>query len=278
MIREHDNGLPLTAIDQYMRQVKLIPQLTDEEEERLLLCIASGVDARQARERMVEGYQQMIVNLARRYARNCHHLDVLDLAQEGSEGFLRAVEKYDVNMGVASFRTLAYAWVRGSMLMAYWRYERALRIPFNKVRAIRQMNNVSVQLSSALGREPTRTEIARKMGCQVRDIQELVVLQDQHVVSLYAPLEDGETFLEEVLEDSMDTAPADDAGYSADEVLATLTKREQEIIQLRYGLVNGRAYTQKEIAARLGVSPSRVAVLEHRAKMRLRQALDGSLV
>ena len=137
MVREHDNGLPLTAIDQYMHQVRLIPHMTDEEEERLLLCIASGVDARQARDRMVEGYQYMIVNLARRYARNCHHLDVLDLAQEGSEGFLRAVEKFDVNMGMASFKTLAFAWVRGSMLMAYWRYERALRIPLNKVRAMR---------------------------------------------------------------------------------------------------------------------------------------------
>ena len=278
MIREHDDGLPLTAIDQYMRQVRLIPQLTDEEEGRLLLCIASDVDARQARDRMAEGYQQMIVNLARRYARNCHHLDVLDLAQEGSEGFLRAVEKFDVNMGVASFKTLAFAWVRGSMLMAYWRYERALRIPLNKVRAIRQMNNVSVQLLAALGREPTIAEIAREMGCRERDVQELVVLQDQHVVSLHAPLEDGETFLEEVLEDSMDTTPVDDGWYSADEVLETLTEREQEIIRLRYGLVDGRSYTQKEIATRLGVSPSRVAVLEHRAKMRLRQALEGRLV
>jgi len=164
------------------------------------------------------------------------------------------------------------------MLMAYWRYERALRIPLNKVRAIRQMNNVSVQLLAALGREPTIAEIAREMGCRERDVQELVVLQDQHVVSLHAPLEDGETFLEEVLEDSLDTPPADDGWYSADEVLETLTEREQEIIRLRYGLVDGRSYTQKEIAARLGVSPSRVAVLEHRAKMRLRQALDGSLV
>ena len=278
MVREHENGLPLMAIDQYMHQVRLIPHMTDEEEERLLLCIASGVDARQARDRMVEGYQYMIVNLARRYARNCHHLDVLDLAQEGSEGFLRAVEKYDVNMGIASFKTLAFAWVRGSMLMAYWRYERALRVPLNKVRAIRQMNTVNVQLLFALGREPTITEIAREMGCQERDVQELAVLQDQQAVSLHTPLEDGEIVLEEVLEDSTTTAPADDGWYSVAAVLETLTEREQEIIRLRYGLVDGHSYTQKEIAARLGVTSSRVAVLEHRAKMRLRQALEGRLV
>ncbi len=278
MVQEHDDGLPLTAIDQYMRQVKLIPQLTDEEEGRLLLCIASGVDVQRARDRMVEGYQPMIVNLAWRYARDCHQLDALDLAQEGSLGFLRAVEKYDVNMGVASFKTLAFAWVRGSMLMAYWRYERALRVPLNKVRAIRQMNTVSVQLLFALGREPTITEIAREMGCQERDVQELAVLQDQQAVSLHTPLEDGEIVLEEVLEDSTTTAPADDGWYSVAEVLETLTEREQEIIRFRYGLVDGRSYTQKEIAARLGVTSSRVAVLEHRAKMRLRQALEGRLV
>src|SRR5260370_40520635 len=121
----------------------------------------------------------MIVNTARRYARDCHYLDVLDLAQEGSEGLLRAVEKYDVNMGVATFKTLAFAWVRGSMLMAYWRYQRALRIPLNKNRAIRQINKVSVPLLAALGREPTIAEIARGMGCQERDGQQLAVLQNQ---------------------------------------------------------------------------------------------------
>src|SRR5260370_7516413 len=110
----------------------------------------------------------MIVNTARRYARDCHYLDVLDLAQEGSEGLLRAVEKYDVNMGVATFKTLAFAWVRGSMLMAYWRYERALRIPLNKIRAIRQMNNVSVQLLAPLGPAPTLPPIARVMRCPAR--------------------------------------------------------------------------------------------------------------
>src|SRR6266566_4286315 len=128
------------------------------------------------------------------------------MVQEHDDGLpLTAVEKYDVNMGVASFKTLAFAWVRGSMLMAYWRYERALRVPLNKVRAIRQMNTVNVRLLFALGREPTIAEIAREMGCQERDVQELAVLQDQQAVSLHTPLEDGEIVLEEVLEDSTTT-------------------------------------------------------------------------
>lgn len=274
MERGQDDGLSLTAIDQYLHQVSLIPQLTDEEEAQLLLCVASGVSVQQARDRLVEGYQHLVVKLARRYVRDCHHVELLDFAQEGSLGLLRAIEKYDRSKAVASFKTLAFAWMRGSILMAYWRYERAISLPLSKVRAIRRMNEVSIQLLTLLGREPTVLEIARKMGLSEPDVQELVVLQDQQVVSLHTPLEDGETFLEDVLEDITASAYVDDGFFSADGVLEKLTEREQEIMRLRYGLVGGRGYTQKEVADRLGIASSRVAVLERRAKMRLRQALE----
>jgi RNA polymerase primary sigma factor len=273
MERGQEDGLSLTAVDQYLRQVKQIPPLCDDEEAQLLLCIASGVDIQQAQSRLVEGYQQVVVKLARRFARDCCHLDWLDLVQEGSLGLLRAIEKYDANMAVASFKTLAFAWIRGAMLMAYWRCERAIRLPLNKVRAIRRMNEVSVQLMALLGHEPTVREIAQAMELHERDVQELAALQDQQIVSLHTPLEDGETLLEEVLEDDAASASAADGFFSADDVLDKLTEREQAIMRLRYGLVDGHAYTQKEVAERLGVASSRVAVLEHRAKMRLRQAL-----
>jgi len=274
MVGDQGYGLSLAVDDQYLCQVRQISQLTDEEEARLLLCIASGVGAKQARDRLVEGYQHLVVKLARRFVRDCCHLKLLDFVQEGSLGLLRAIEKYDMSKAAGSFKTLAFAWIRGSMLMAYWQYERAISLPLSKVRAIRRMNGVSVQLLALLGREPTIVEIAREMGMSEQDIQELVVLRDQQVVSLNAPLEDGETFLEDVLEDSTVSASVDDGFFSADEVLDTLTEREQSIIRLRYGLNDGHVYTQKEIADRLGVTSSRVAVLEHRAKMRLRKALE----
>jgi RNA polymerase primary sigma factor len=254
----------------------LTPQLTDEEEAQLLLYVASGLDVQSARDQLVEGYQHLVVKLAQRFVRDCHHLELLDFVQEGSLGLLRAIEKYDLSRAVATFKTLAFAWMRGYMLMAYWRDERAISLPLSKVRAIRRMNEASVHLLALLGREPTTLEVAREMGMSERDVQELVVLQDQQVVSLYTPLEDGETLLEDVLEDSTDLSYADEGFFSLDDVLGKLTEREQAVMRLRYGLVDGRSFTQKAVADRLGVTSSRVAVLEHRAKMRLRKALAYS--
>src|SRR5436305_11885876 len=113
MKRDHDDGVSLAAVDQYMRQVSQIEPLTNEEEVRLLLHVASGVNAQQARDRLVEGYQYVAVKLANRFARDCHHLKLLDFVQEGSLGLLRAIEKYDVSKGVASVKTLAFACMSG---------------------------------------------------------------------------------------------------------------------------------------------------------------------
>jgi RNA polymerase primary sigma factor len=276
MSGDQNDGLLLAAAEQYMHQVRLTPQLTDEEEAQLLLYVASGLDVQSARDQLVEGYQHLVVKLAQRFVRDCHHLELLDFVQEGSLGLLRAIEKYDLSRAVATFKTLAFAWMRGYMLMAYWRDERAISLPLSKVRAIRRMNEASVHLLALLGREPTTLEVAREMGMSERDVQELVVLQDQQVVSLYTPLEDGETLLEDVLEDSTDLSYADEGFFSLDDVLGKLTEREQAVMRLRYGLVDGRSFTQKAVADRLGVTSSRVAVLEHRAKMRLRKALAYS--
>src|SRR5438132_603263 len=107
MQRDQDYSLSFTAVDQYMRQVKRVQLLTDDEEVRILLCIASGVNVQQARDRLVEGYQHVVIKLARRFVRDCCHMELLDFVQEGSLGLLRAIEKYDVSKGVASFKTLA---------------------------------------------------------------------------------------------------------------------------------------------------------------------------
>ena len=277
MQQDRDDGKPLTAYSQYIREIQWIAPLTDEEEAKLLQCLACGVDAQQARDRLVEGYLHIVVGLARRFVRDCKHLDLLDFVQEGNLGLLEASKRYGASKAEFSFRTFAWTWVRGYMLIAYWQYERAISIPFNKVRAIRRMNAASTQLLALLGREPTLTELAREMGISKRDVQELAVLQQQRVVSLHAPLEDGETLLEDVLEDAAAAAFADDGFFSVEDVLEKLTDREQTVIQLRYGLVDGCVYTQREVADRLGVASSRVAALEHRAKMRLRQALEGRL-
>jgi len=268
-----DNSLSFTAYDQYMRQVTWIPLLTSEEETQLLWCIACGVDGQQARDRLVEGCQYMVIGLAKRFVRDCHHMELLDFIQEGNIGLLRAIGKYDASKATSSFKTLAFAWVRGHMLMAYWQYERAISIPLHKIRAIRQMNDRSTRLLALLGREPTVAELAREMEVRERDIQELIVLQEQQLVSLHQPLEDGETFVENVLEDPAASAFVDDGFSSVDDVLDKLTERERVVFQLRYGLVDGREYTQKEVAELLGVALSTVQMVDRRARMRLRKVL-----
>ena len=120
-----DYGKSLTAFSQYLREVKWIPQLTPEEEKHILQCLVDGVNVQRWRERLVEGCQDMIMSLARRFARDCQHMEFLDFVQEGNIGLLQAIKKYDVRRDESSFKTLAFSWVRGHMLMAYWRDERA---------------------------------------------------------------------------------------------------------------------------------------------------------
>ncbi len=269
-----DYGKSLTAFSQYLREVKWIPQLTPEEEKHILQCLVDGVNVQRSRDRLVEGCQDMIISLARRFARDCQHMEFLDFVQEGNIGLLQAIKKYDVRRDESSFKTLAFSWVRGHMLMAYWRDERAISVPLSKVRGIRQMNVVQMQLLALLGREPTVTEIAREMGVNERDIHELIVLQDQQFASLHTSLdEDGETSLEDILEDPLASAFINDGFSSVEDVLGKLTEQERSVIQLRYGLADGCAYSQQEVAHLLGVGLSVVQKLDRRAKMRLREAL-----
>src|SRR5258706_1322014 len=134
------NGLSLSAVDQYLQEVKWIPPLASEEEVQLFNCIAHGVDAQRARNRLTEGCQPMVFGLAKRLVRDCQHMELLDFVQEGNLGLLEAIKRYDTRRSGTSFRTFAFSWVRVSMLLAYWRNERAIRVPLNKVRSIQRMN------------------------------------------------------------------------------------------------------------------------------------------
>jgi len=278
MLENQGYGISLSAYEQYMRQVKRTPQLTSEEETNLLLTIQSGVEACQARDRIVEGYQPLLIGLAKRFVRRCKEMELLDLVQEGNLGLLQAIEKYDVSKGESSFKTFAFAWVRGTMLIAFWRYEGAIRLPLNKVQAIRQMGVVNTRLLSLLGREPTIAETAQEMQVNERDVRELIVLQEQQVVSLHAfPTEDDDLSLEDVVADPM-TSHFMDHGPSSiptplETALASLPDRERIVVNLRYGFDDGQARTQREVAHLLGVTLSTVEAVDRRAQRRLRQAL-----
>ena len=268
-------SIPLTAHELYMREVRHTPQLTSDEEARLLLYLASGNDAQPSRDRLVAGYQPLVIGLAKRFVRHCQGVELLDLVQDGNEALLHALDKFDVHRGESSFRTYVFIWIRTTMLAAVWQYQGAIRLPMHKLRAIRQMGIVNTRLLSELGREPTLAETAQAMDLSERDVRELVVLQEQQIVSLHMMLDDdGDTRLEDVIEDAAAFPFADDGFVSVEDVLDCLNERERTVIQLRYGFADGRAYTQREAADALGVSLTIVQKIDRRAKMRLRRALE----
>jgi RNA polymerase primary sigma factor len=273
MPQDQGYNVSLSALDQYLCEVTWTEQLTGEEERQLCMQFAEGIYTQQASDRLVEGCQHMIVCLAKRFVRGCRHMELLDFVQEGNLGLLEAMKRFDWRRTESSFKTFAFTWVRVAMLLAYWQYERAIRVPLHKVRSIRRMNSSKMQLLASLGREPTLAEIGKEMGMRERDVLELLTLQQQQVMSVHIPLDDGETLLEDVLEDPATSAFADDGFSSADDVLDVLPERERAVLQLRYGLVDGCVYTQQEVAHLLGIGLSTIQVLDRRAKMRLRRSL-----
>jgi RNA polymerase primary sigma factor len=274
MQQTQECNLSLSAVDQYMREARRIAQLTTDEETYLLSCISRGNDVKQARDRLVEGYQPLIIGLAKRFVRDCTHMQLLDFVQEGNSGLLRAIEKYNGQLMASSFKTLAFAWVRGAMLTAYWQCERAIRLPLNQVRAIQRVQTVYNRLLEQLGCEPTPAKVAREMGVKEQEVQALLALRDQQVVSLHTHVdEESDTSFEDMLEDSTAAAFADDGFFSVEDVLRLLPEQERGVFQLRFGLTGGRAHTQREVADVLGIALSTVQVLDRRARMRLREAL-----
>jgi RNA polymerase primary sigma factor len=289
MVSIQEQDVSLTAYDQYMRSVRWMPHLQGEEEAQLLWSIRHGKleslkkcpdnrvfkEAQQARDRLVEGYQYLMISLAKRFARHCHMMELLDFVQEGNLGLLQALENYDATKGEATFRTFAFCWIRCSMLAAFWQSEGAIRLPQNKVRAMKQMGIVNTRLLTELGYEPTIAETAQAMGLSEREVCDLIVLQAQQVISLYLPLdEDGETMLADAIVDPVASSFADDGFTSVEDVFKHLTHREQVVVKLRYGIEDGYTYTQREVADLLGVALTTIQMVDRRARMRLRRVLE----
>lgn len=281
--------VPLSAIEQYFRGVKTTAPFMQEEEAQLLQRIelgeveqaksSSNADvlrtSEQARDRLIEGYQPLLIGLARRYVRHCREMELLDLVQEGNVGLLQALEKFNGRAGSGSFRTWAFSWVRGMMLLALWQYEGAIRLPQEKACAVRRLTMVHTQLCTVLGREPTLAEMAEEMGMKENVVRELMVLQEQQVVSLYTfSDDDGEYSMEETIIDPSSIDVEEDMHDMLADALVMLPDRERLVIHLRYGFEDGQPRTQKEVAYLLGVSAARVAALDRQAQKRLRKFLS----
>ncbi|MCS5696160.1 RNA polymerase primary sigma factor [Desulfofundulus australicus DSM 11792] len=254
----------------YLKEIGRIPLLTPEEEIELAKRIEQGDE--EAKRRLAEANLRLVVSIAKRYVGR--GMLFLDLIQEGNLGLIKAVEKFDYRKGY-KFSTYATWWIRQAITRAIADQARTIRIPVHMVETINKLIRVSRQLLQELGREPTPEEIAKEMGISEEKVREIMKIA-QEPVSLETPIgEEEDSHLGDFIEDQDARAPAEEASYTLlreqlEEVLKTLTDREQKVLRLRFGLDDGRARTLEEVGQKFGVTRERIRQIEAKTLRKLR--------
>ena len=242
----------------------------EEDYEKLLKAVRKqGNDAKKC---LSEANLRLVVSIAKRYVGR--GMLFLDLIQEGNLGLIKAVEKFDYNKGF-KFSTYATWWIRQAITRAIADQARTIRIPVHMVETINKLIRVSRQLLQELGREPLPEEIAKEMDTTVDRVREIMKIA-QEPVSLETPIgEEEDSHLGDFIEDHDAPAPADAASFTLlreqlDEVLETLTLREKRVLELRFGLEDGRSRTLEEVGQHFGVTRERIRQIEAKALRKLR--------
>ena len=242
----------------------------EEDYEKLLKAVRKqGNDAKKC---LSEANLRLVVSIAKRYVGR--GMLFLDLIQEGNLGLIKAVEKFDYNKGF-KFSTYATWWIRQAITRAIADQARTIRIPVHMVETINKFIRVSRQLLQELGREPLPEEIAKEMDTTVDRVREIMKIA-QEPVSLETPIgEEEDSHLGDFIEDHDAPAPADAASFTLlreqlDEVLETLTLREKRVLELRFGLEDGRSRTLEEVGQHFGVTRERIRQIEAKALRKLR--------
>lgn len=254
----------------YLKEIGRVPLLTGEEEIVLAKRMEQGDD--EAKRRLAEANLRLVVSIAKRYVGR--GMLFLDLIQEGNLGLIKAVEKFDYDKGF-KFSTYATWWIRQAITRAIADQARTIRIPVHMVETINKLIRVSRQLLQELGREPSPEEIAREMDISVDRVREIMKIA-QEPVSLETPIgEEEDSHLGDFIEDQDAPAPAEAASFmllkeQLEEVLETLTPREEKVLRLRFGLDDGRARTLEEVGQHFGVTRERIRQIEAKALRKLR--------
>ena len=254
----------------YLKEIGKVPLLSAEEEIELAKRMELG--DQEAKKRLAEANLRLVVSIAKRYVGR--GMLFLDLIQEGNLGLIKAVEKFDYRKGY-KFSTYATRWIRQAITRAIADQARTIRIPVHMVETINKLIRVSRQLLQELGREPTPEEIAAEMNMPVERVREILKIS-QEPVSLETPIgEEEDSHLGDFIQDDNVPVPADAAAFTLlkeqlEEVLGTLTEREQKVLTLRFGLEDGRARTLEEVGREFNVTRERIRQIEAKALRKLR--------
>ncbi|MEU7049514.1 RNA polymerase sigma factor [Streptomyces lavenduligriseus] len=295
--RAETGGPSADLFRQYLREIGRIPLLTAAEEVELARRVEAGLFAeeklsttpdldselaldldrlvvmgRMAKRRLIEANLRLVVSVAKRYVGR--GLTMLDLVQEGNLGLIRAVEKFDYARGY-KFSTYATWWIRQAMSRALADQARTIRVPVHVVELINRVVRVQRRMLQERGCEPTAEEVGAHLDLTPERVREVLRLA-QEPVSLHAPVgEEDEVALGDLIEDGDAASPVESAAFlllreHLDAVLSTLGERERKVVQLRYGLADGRPRTLEEIGRLFGVTRERIRQIESKTLGKLR--------
>ncbi len=254
----------------YLKEIGKVPLLTPDEEVALAIRMSEGDE--EAKRRMTEANLRLVVSIAKRYVGR--GMLFLDLIQEGNLGLIKAVEKFDYTKGY-KFSTYATWWIRQAITRAIADQARTIRIPVHMVETINKTIRVSRQLLQELGHDPSAEEIADEMDVPVDKVRDILKIA-QEPVSLETPIgEEEDSHLGDFIPDEDASEPSEAASFSLlreqlEEVLDTLAPREKKVLELRFGIVDGRTRTLEEVGKEFNVTRERIRQIEAKALRKLR--------